>query len=94
MLQEILTYIILAVTVAAVLYSLFFGRSRGCGCTLSKGGYARKGGAARGAGASCGGCASCGDCPLCSAKSAHPASGADGTHSRPASKNSGKHHGR
>lgn len=77
MLQEILTYIILAVTVAAVLYSLFFKKSGGCGC--SRGTSAGKGGASS-RGASCSSCASCGSCPLCSTGQAHIAPGADGAH--------------
>lgn len=77
MLQEILTYIILAVTVAAVLYSLFFKKSGGCGC--SRGATAGKDGDSS-RGASCSSCASCGSCPLCSTGQAHSAPGALGAH--------------
>ncbi len=74
MLQEILTYIILAVTVAAVLYSLFFKKSGGCGCSGSRGASARKGASHGRTGAPCSGCASCGSCPLCSLGTSHCAS--------------------
>ncbi len=71
MLQEILTYIILAVTVAAVLYSLFFKKSRGCGCG-SAGGPRKKEPA-------CDGCASCGLCPLRDTAGTHCAASTKGS---------------